>query len=79
MYLIVMDDAWDKKVWDSVTRFFPDNHNGSRVVLTTRLSLAWERQRRSGEVPQRSYTEKPDFDWYTVTEMYSKHYNLQDP
>ncbi|KAG8388369.1 hypothetical protein BUALT_Bualt02G0118800 [Buddleja alternifolia] len=37
-YLIVMDDMWDTKVWDDVKRIFPDDHNGSRIMLTTRLS-----------------------------------------
>ncbi|XP_012834474.1 PREDICTED: putative late blight resistance protein homolog R1B-16, partial [Erythranthe guttata] len=36
-YLIVMDDMWSTKVWDDVRRIFPDDDNGSRVVLTTRL------------------------------------------
>ncbi|XP_073143974.1 putative late blight resistance protein homolog R1B-16 [Henckelia pumila] len=36
-YMIVMDDVWDAKVWDEVKRFFPDEDNESRVVLTTRL------------------------------------------
>ncbi|XP_073138717.1 putative late blight resistance protein homolog R1A-3 [Henckelia pumila] len=31
-----MDDVWDTKVWDDVKRFFPDDGNGSRIVLTTR-------------------------------------------
>ncbi|XP_073036394.1 putative late blight resistance protein homolog R1B-17 [Primulina eburnea] len=37
-YLIVMDDIWDTKVWDEINRLFPDDNNGSRVVLTTRLN-----------------------------------------
>ncbi|KAL0284406.1 UNVERIFIED_CONTAM: putative late blight resistance proteinR1A-10 [Sesamum angustifolium] len=37
-YLIVMDDIWDTDIWDAVRRFFPDNRNGSRILLTTRLS-----------------------------------------
>ncbi|KAL0356054.1 UNVERIFIED_CONTAM: putative late blight resistance proteinR1A-3 [Sesamum radiatum] len=37
-YLIVMDDIWDTEIWDAVRRFFPNNCNGSRVLLTTRLS-----------------------------------------
>ncbi|KAL0385153.1 UNVERIFIED_CONTAM: putative late blight resistance proteinR1B-12 [Sesamum radiatum] len=37
-YLIVMDDVWDIKVWDDVRRFFPDDNNGSRIILTTRQS-----------------------------------------
>ncbi|KAK4402255.1 putative late blight resistance proteinR1A-10 [Sesamum angolense] len=37
-YLIVMDDVWDVKAWDEVKRFFPDDNNSSRVILTTRQS-----------------------------------------
>ncbi|KAI3459048.1 hypothetical protein Pfo_015711 [Paulownia fortunei] len=36
-YLIVMDDMWSTKAWDDVKMIFPDDHNGSRVMLTTRL------------------------------------------
>ncbi|KAL0463856.1 UNVERIFIED_CONTAM: putative late blight resistance proteinR1A-10 [Sesamum latifolium] len=36
-YLIIMDDVWDTKVLDDVKRIFPDDDNGSRIVLTTRL------------------------------------------
>ncbi|XP_011087309.1 putative disease resistance protein At1g50180 isoform X2 [Sesamum indicum] len=37
-YLIVMDDVWDTKAWDEVKRFFPDDNNSSRIILTTRQS-----------------------------------------
>ncbi|XP_051115639.1 putative late blight resistance protein homolog R1B-16 [Andrographis paniculata] len=37
-YLIVMDDIWSLKAWDDLRRFFPDNRNGSRIIMTTRLS-----------------------------------------
>ncbi|KAL0417030.1 UNVERIFIED_CONTAM: putative late blight resistance proteinR1A-10 [Sesamum latifolium] len=37
-YLIVMDDIWDTDIWDAVSRLFPNDNNGSRVLLTTRLS-----------------------------------------
>ncbi|KAL9170215.1 hypothetical protein ABFS82_04G129900 [Erythranthe guttata] len=36
-YLIVMDDIWDIKAWEMVNRFLPDNDNGSRILVTTRL------------------------------------------
>ncbi|XP_057775433.1 putative late blight resistance protein homolog R1B-14 [Salvia miltiorrhiza] len=36
-YLIILDDIWSVEAWDEVSRFFPDNGNGSRIVLTTRL------------------------------------------
>ncbi|KAK4402256.1 putative late blight resistance proteinR1A-10 [Sesamum angolense] len=37
-YLIVMDDVWDVKAWDGVKRYFPDDNNSSRIILTTRQS-----------------------------------------
>ncbi|XP_057776504.1 putative late blight resistance protein homolog R1A-10 [Salvia miltiorrhiza] len=37
-YLIILDDIWSVEAWDKVRRFFPDNGNGSRILLTTRLS-----------------------------------------
>ncbi|KAI3458824.1 hypothetical protein Pfo_015487 [Paulownia fortunei] len=38
-YLIVMDDLWSTKVWDDIKMIFPDDNNGSRIILTTRLSV----------------------------------------
>ncbi|KAL2515333.1 Disease resistance RPP8-like protein 3 [Forsythia ovata] len=37
-YLIVIDDVWDSKFWDdsSVKSVFPNDKNGSRIMLTTR-------------------------------------------
>ncbi|XP_057780125.1 putative late blight resistance protein homolog R1B-17 [Salvia miltiorrhiza] len=35
---LVLDDIWSVEAWDEVRRYFPDNGNGSRIVLTTRLS-----------------------------------------
>ncbi|XP_012853777.1 PREDICTED: putative late blight resistance protein homolog R1B-17 [Erythranthe guttata] len=37
-YLIVIDDIWSIEAWEEVSRFFPDNNNGSRIVVTTRIS-----------------------------------------
>ncbi|XP_047957596.1 putative late blight resistance protein homolog R1B-16 isoform X2 [Salvia hispanica] len=37
-YFMVMDDMWNIEAWDRVRRFFPDNKDGSRIVVTTRLS-----------------------------------------
>ncbi|KAK4402247.1 putative late blight resistance proteinR1B-12 [Sesamum angolense] len=35
-YLIVLDDVWDTKPWDDARRYFPDDGNDSRIVVTTR-------------------------------------------
>ncbi|KAL0425292.1 UNVERIFIED_CONTAM: putative late blight resistance proteinR1A-10 [Sesamum radiatum] len=37
-YLIVIDDMWSTEAWHDLGRFFPDDYNGSRVVITTRLT-----------------------------------------
>ncbi|XP_073127121.1 putative disease resistance protein At1g50180 [Henckelia pumila] len=37
-YLIVIDDIWSTKAWDDLKMIFPDDGNGSRILLTTRLS-----------------------------------------
>ncbi|GER52647.1 disease resistance protein RGH3 [Striga asiatica] len=37
-YLIVMDDIWSTDAWDEMKRFFPNNDDGSRVLITTRAS-----------------------------------------
>lgn len=38
-YLIVMDDIWCTSAWDDIKRSFPDDRNGSRIVLTSRVAL----------------------------------------
>lgn len=32
-----MDDMWSEKAWDDIIMMFPDDNNGSRIMLTTRL------------------------------------------
>ncbi|KAL7152836.1 hypothetical protein ABFS83_04G125000 [Erythranthe nasuta] len=36
-YLIVMDDLWNTNVFDDLRMTFPDDSNGSRILITTRL------------------------------------------
>ncbi|KAL2559337.1 putative late blight resistance protein-like protein R1B-16 [Forsythia ovata] len=36
-YLIFMDDIWNIDVWDDLRRYFPNDHNGSRIVSTSRI------------------------------------------
>ncbi|KAH6781445.1 hypothetical protein C2S51_006738 [Perilla frutescens var. frutescens] len=35
-YLICLDGVWSTDAWDSLRFFFPDGHNQSRIVITTR-------------------------------------------
>lgn len=36
-YLIVLDDIWDIKAWHGLKSCFPDDNEGSRILLTTRM------------------------------------------
>ncbi|KAL0460523.1 UNVERIFIED_CONTAM: putative late blight resistance proteinR1A-10 [Sesamum latifolium] len=36
-YLVVLDDVWQTRDWDILKRFLPDDKNGSRIMLTSRL------------------------------------------
>ncbi|XP_057772103.1 putative late blight resistance protein homolog R1A-10 [Salvia miltiorrhiza] len=38
-YFIVLDDIWSNIFWDEIRKYFPDNNNGSRIVITTRESV----------------------------------------
>ncbi|KAL3527153.1 hypothetical protein ACH5RR_011809 [Cinchona calisaya] len=35
-YLIVMDDLWRMEAWSDLKRTFPDDKNGSRILITSR-------------------------------------------
>ncbi|XP_057801532.1 putative late blight resistance protein homolog R1C-3 [Salvia miltiorrhiza] len=37
-YLIILDDMWSVEVWEKMMVFFPVKNDGSRIVVTTRLS-----------------------------------------
>lgn len=36
-YLIVLDDIWDFQAWTDMERYFPNNENGSRILMTSRI------------------------------------------
>ncbi|XP_019175693.1 PREDICTED: putative late blight resistance protein homolog R1A-10 [Ipomoea nil] len=47
-YLIVIDDLWTEEAWDELSRYFPDDRNGSRVLITTRYMQLANYASRSG-------------------------------
>nr|UBY06987.1 NBS-LRR disease resistance protein [Dasypyrum villosum] len=36
-YIIIVDDLWDQEAWEIIRCAFPENGNGSRVIVTTRV------------------------------------------
>ncbi|XP_031256129.1 putative disease resistance RPP13-like protein 3 [Pistacia vera] len=41
-YLVVIDDVWETIAWESLRIAFPENNNGSRVIITTRNKFVAE-------------------------------------
>ncbi|KAG7559881.1 NB-ARC [Arabidopsis thaliana x Arabidopsis arenosa] len=41
-YLVVVDDIWEREAWESLKRALPCNHEGSRVIITTRIRAVAE-------------------------------------
>nr|XP_027125012.1 putative late blight resistance protein homolog R1B-23 [Coffea arabica] len=37
-FLIVLDDVWDIEAWNALKSSFPEKNNGSRILLTSRLT-----------------------------------------
>ncbi|KAJ9546942.1 hypothetical protein OSB04_019485 [Centaurea solstitialis] len=35
-YLVVLDDIWDDRAWKELRIYFPDDRNGSRILITSR-------------------------------------------
>ncbi|PON93245.1 NB-ARC domain, LRR domain containing protein [Trema orientale] len=37
-YLLVLDDVWGVEAWDAMKIAFPNHHNGSRLLISTRIA-----------------------------------------
>ncbi|XP_031091349.1 putative late blight resistance protein homolog R1B-17 [Ipomoea triloba] len=70
-YLIVMDDIWSITAWDSVQRCFPDDNNGSRILLTSRLREVGE-YASSGNSPLNMPFLDADESWNLYCKVFGK-------
>ncbi|KAK4402434.1 putative late blight resistance proteinR1A-10 [Sesamum angolense] len=62
LYLIVFDDVWRRDDREELTRILPDNANGSRILLTTRIEGAAVLPRSYACHKMRFLTEKDSWD-----------------
>ncbi|XP_027060908.2 putative late blight resistance protein homolog R1A-3 [Coffea arabica] len=62
-YLIVLDDIWDTEAWNELEASFPDNRNGSRVIVTSRKSDVAAPIDKLGEGPHFLRPLTPDESW----------------
>ncbi|XP_059316017.1 putative late blight resistance protein homolog R1A-10 [Lycium ferocissimum] len=61
-YLIVVDDIWSSDAWDDIKLWFPDDSNGSRILLTTRdINVAQYASSPEGLFPMRFL--EPEESW----------------
>ncbi|XP_058181109.1 disease resistance protein RPP13-like [Rhododendron vialii] len=61
-YLVVLDDVWDVNAWPSLMRAFPDENNGSRVIMTTRNKVVAEASNERTYVHELSFL-KDEESW----------------
>ncbi|XP_057775503.1 putative late blight resistance protein homolog R1A-10 [Salvia miltiorrhiza] len=66
-YLIIMDDIWSIEVWDKIRSSFPDCNNGSRIIVTTRLSNLTSQFGESYGVGMRFLDEASSWDLFCKT------------
>ncbi|XP_031091575.1 putative late blight resistance protein homolog R1B-17 [Ipomoea triloba] len=70
-YLIVIDDIWHTTAWDSLQRCFPNDTNGSRVLLTSRLKEVAE-YACSGNTPLNMPFLDADESWNLYCKVFGK-------
>ncbi|XP_076910267.1 putative late blight resistance protein homolog R1A-3 [Bidens hawaiensis] len=57
-YLIVIDDIWDIGAWDDLKLFFPHDNNGSRILLTSRVTEVAKHASSDGLIHHLGYLNK---------------------
>ncbi|KAL3619504.1 hypothetical protein CASFOL_037074 [Castilleja foliolosa] len=66
-FLVVMDDMWSIEAWDEIQQFFPDNGNGSRIMVTTRLSELSSQLNNNSSLHMNFLDEATSWDLFSKT------------
>ncbi|XP_057775550.1 putative late blight resistance protein homolog R1B-17 [Salvia miltiorrhiza] len=66
-YLVIMDDMWSIEVWDKIRSSFPDCNDGSRIIITTRMSNLTSQLRESYGVGMKFLDEASSWDLFCKT------------
>ncbi|KAL1823617.1 hypothetical protein ACET3Z_010395 [Daucus carota] len=77
-YLIVIDDIWSKEAWDDFQISFPNDINGSKILLTTRIKdVAVHAQPKGNPHCLRFLTEEESFDLFKKKAFIMGYYSGQ--
>ncbi|XP_057775548.1 putative late blight resistance protein homolog R1C-3 [Salvia miltiorrhiza] len=76
-YLIIMDDMWSIEVWDKIRSFFPDYNDGSRIIVTTRLSNFTSQLGESYGVDMKFLDEASSWDLFINTVFGGERFPLE--
>ncbi|XP_047959198.1 putative late blight resistance protein homolog R1A-3 [Salvia hispanica] len=66
-YVVIMDDMWSVDAWEKIKIYFPDNGNGSRIMVTTRLSNLSSQLNESYRVGMNFLDEANSWDLFCKT------------
>ncbi|PWA94208.1 Disease resistance protein [Artemisia annua] len=70
-YLVVLDDIWDNRAWKELKIYFPDDRNGSRILLTTR-NIDLNLEASAAVVPHRLRLRTAHESWRILQRMVFK-------
>ena len=71
-YLLVLDDIWKYEVWDEGSVAFPNNSNGSRILITSRIKVALHASSVKDNIPPIPPYELPLLKEDKSWELFSK-------
>ncbi|XP_057800212.1 putative late blight resistance protein homolog R1C-3 [Salvia miltiorrhiza] len=76
-YIIILDDMWSVEVWDKMRFFFPDYNDGSRVIVTTRLSNLAAELTNSNSIGMRFLDDVSSWNLFSKTVFGDEGFPLQ--